>query len=307
MKLYNKITYLVILFIVINLYSQEIIAKIGTKSFTKTDFERYALNYVFSNDTIDASYSSFDRRRELLHDMINFELIAHLADSLQLDTMKVFKEKYQRRLKAVSKQYYLIPDSTRRKVFSDEDMKNEYLKLKHKYKVKHIFVSFNNSNNLRTKFLIDSIYKEINDNNNSFSNLALKFSEDIQSTEKGGDLGWIRLGDYIPEFEYNISSLHIGQLSPPFKTHLGWHIVYLKDKTIDKSIRSFEKETGKMMKILKNRYQKEYLSAEYSFHEFLFKKYNVIINYNNINIFIKYYNTFKLRKRLRKYLKRRVN
>lgn len=298
MRQYYKITYLVILFIAVNLLSKETIATIGNKNYFKKEFEQFVLNFVYDNDTIDAAYSSIDRRRELLHDMINFELIAHLADSLQLDTMRVFKEKYQRRLKAVGKRHHLLPDSIRRKVFSDEDIKNEYLKIKYRYKVKHIIINDNNRGNLRAKFLVDSIHKEILNNISSFSHFAFKFSEDIHSSKNGGDLGWIKLGNYIPEFEYNISSLDLGHLSRPFKTHLGWHIVYLQDKIFDKSVSSFEKETPEIVKMLKDRYQKEYFSANYSFHEFLFKKYNVIINYNNIDIFIKSHNTFNFDKDL---------
>jgi len=293
MKSYCKIICLIVLITAINLLSKEIIAKVGSKSFSKTDFENYALKNVFKNDTIDAAHSLFDRRRELLQDMINFELIGHLADSLQLDTMKIFKEKYQRRLKAVGKTHHFFPDSIRRKVFSDEDITNEYLKLKYQYKAKHIFVGISKNNNLQTKSLIDSIYKEIINNISLFSNLALEFSEDIHSAKNGGNLGWIKLDNYIPEFEDSISSLHIGELSHPFKTDVGWHIVYLDDKKIDKSVSSFEKETGKIVNKLKKRYHKKYLSANYSFYEFLFKKYNVFFNYSNIDLFIKNYNTLK--------------
>ena len=42
---------------------------------------------------------------------------------------------------------------------------------------------------------------------------------------KGGDLGWITEASVIPEFWSNISTLPVGEISEPFKTELGWHLV----------------------------------------------------------------------------------
>ncbi len=59
----------------------------------------------------------------------------------------------------------------------------------------------------------------------SFAALAKAHSDDTVSAAKGGDLGWISPGELVPEFEEVMNSLKPGQISEPFKTRFGWHIV----------------------------------------------------------------------------------
>ncbi len=59
----------------------------------------------------------------------------------------------------------------------------------------------------------------------SFAVLASENSEDPGSKIKGGDLGWSSPGEFSPTFENVANSLDIGQLSEPFKTAFGWHII----------------------------------------------------------------------------------
>jgi len=58
-----------------------------------------------------------------------------------------------------------------------------------------------------------------------FANLARANSQDTLSAAKGGDLGWVSPGDLVPEFEEMMNSLDPGQVSYPFETQFGWHIV----------------------------------------------------------------------------------
>ncbi len=63
----------------------------------------------------------------------------------------------------------------------------------------------------------------------SFAELASEHSEDPSSKIKGGDLGWVAPGDFAPAFgstfESVANSLTTGQLSEPFKTPFGWHLI----------------------------------------------------------------------------------
>jgi len=63
------------------------------------------------------------------------------------------------------------------------------------------------------------------DGGDDFGNLARGHSTDTVSAADGGDLGWISPGDLVPEFEQEMNSLKPGQISNPFKTQYGWHIV----------------------------------------------------------------------------------
>lgn len=58
-----------------------------------------------------------------------------------------------------------------------------------------------------------------------FAELASKNSDDNFSKARGGDLGWFAQDDFGPDFGSQVTALNDGQVSPPFKTQAGWHIV----------------------------------------------------------------------------------
>ena len=64
----------------------------------------------------------------------------------------------------------------------------------------------------------------------SFAELASLYSEDPGSKIQGGDLGWVGPGDFVPAFENVANSLSIGQVSEPFKTPFGWHILEVLER-----------------------------------------------------------------------------
>ena len=58
-----------------------------------------------------------------------------------------------------------------------------------------------------------------------FEAIATVVSEDPGSATNGGDLGWNGPDTFVPEFQAVAISLEIGELSEPFKSPFGWHIV----------------------------------------------------------------------------------
>jgi len=58
-----------------------------------------------------------------------------------------------------------------------------------------------------------------------FAGLAKTTSEDPGSAAEGGDLGWTNPGTFVPEFEAVLGELKDNEISPPFHTQFGWHIV----------------------------------------------------------------------------------
>ncbi|MCP3670212.1 MAG: molecular chaperone SurA [Gammaproteobacteria bacterium] len=63
------------------------------------------------------------------------------------------------------------------------------------------------------------------DGGEDFAALARSHSDDQASSIKGGELGWINPGDVVPDFEQQIQSLAANEISKPFRTQYGWHIV----------------------------------------------------------------------------------
>src|ERR1700733_5617710 len=60
-----------------------------------------------------------------------------------------------------------------------------------------------------------------------FAVLAKTYSKDAGSAINGGDLGWSESSVFVPEFAGVVASLKEGEISQPFRTQYGWHIVQL--------------------------------------------------------------------------------
>lgn len=60
-----------------------------------------------------------------------------------------------------------------------------------------------------------------------FAAIASVSSADPGSATRGGDLGWTNPGTFVPEFEKQLDKLEVNEISEPFKTPFGWHIVQL--------------------------------------------------------------------------------
>jgi peptidyl-prolyl cis-trans isomerase SurA len=60
-----------------------------------------------------------------------------------------------------------------------------------------------------------------------FAGLAQTNSEDPGSGAQGGDLGWTGPGTFVPEFEQQVANLKDNEISEPFHTQYGWHIVQM--------------------------------------------------------------------------------
>jgi len=64
----------------------------------------------------------------------------------------------------------------------------------------------------------------------SFATLARRHSEDEGTAARGGELGWFGPGEMTPAFQDVVSTLEPGQVSEPFRTPFGWHIVEVQDR-----------------------------------------------------------------------------
>jgi peptidyl-prolyl cis-trans isomerase SurA len=60
-----------------------------------------------------------------------------------------------------------------------------------------------------------------------FAVFAKTYSQDTGSAVNGGDLGWTEPSAFVPEFAGAVENLKEGEISQPFRTQYGWHIVQL--------------------------------------------------------------------------------
>ncbi|SFF23630.1 peptidylprolyl isomerase [Thermoflexibacter ruber] len=63
-----------------------------------------------------------------------------------------------------------------------------------------------------------------------FEELASKYSEDLGSAGRGGDLGWHGRGELVPPFEAAVFSLEPMQISEPVESEFGIHLIQLLER-----------------------------------------------------------------------------
>lgn len=80
----------------------------------------------------------------------------------------------------------------------------------------------------QAKNKIDAIYKRLQ-SGGDFTKFAETYSNDPGSAAAGGDLGWVNLGSMVPQFEEEMKKTPVGQISKPFQTQFGWHILQVLD------------------------------------------------------------------------------
>ena len=109
-----------------------------------------------------------------------------------------------------------------------------------------------------TRRLVERLYQRIVAGED-FAELAKNFSEDPGSALNGGDLNWIDPNALVPEFREVMSNTASGELSKPFKSLYGWHVLQvLGRRATDNSTQFREQQAANL---LRNRKYDEELQA----------------------------------------------
>jgi peptidyl-prolyl cis-trans isomerase SurA len=96
---------------------------------------------------------------------------------------------------------------------------------------RHILIRTNEIlDNAAARQKLEDIRKRIVDQGEDFATLAEVTSDDPGSAAEGGDLGWATRGRFVPEFEAVADTLQDNEISQPFQTQFGWHILQLLGK-----------------------------------------------------------------------------
>lgn len=173
-------------------------------------------------------------RKQLLNEIISFELIYNYAKDEQMEKNKGYLAKLEAAKKEILTQEAVATIMEDVKV-TDDEVKDYYNANRSMYK---------NPESITAKhILLDSIEKankvleEIKDGL-SFEDAAKKYSS-CPSKAQGGSLGRFTRGQMVPEFENAAFQLEIGIISEPVKTQFGYHLIKVEEKE-EASIKTFD-------------------------------------------------------------------
>lgn len=165
------------------------------------------------------------------------------------------RKQLYRRLQA----YEIMEAAMHQDPASDEDVEEFYNKNLNHFKTReqihasHILIR-DKSDIGREK--LDLVIEAL-DSGRDFEELAREFSEDT-SSEQGGDLGWLPRGQTVAKFEKVAFSLELDEISDPFETQFGWHIVRLHERQ-DARTQSLEEVSEQIaMMLLRERRNESY-------------------------------------------------
>ncbi|WP_223786972.1 peptidylprolyl isomerase [Marinicella meishanensis] len=110
------------------------------------------------------------------------------------------------------------------------DKKSETTKTVDQYNALHIMVETNEVMAPREGMNVaNDLYDKIMAGDD-FSQLAEEHSDDHSSAPLGGDLGWFQINQYGQRIGEVIQSLDVNEVSEPFQTEAGWHIIKFMGK-----------------------------------------------------------------------------
>jgi peptidyl-prolyl cis-trans isomerase SurA len=199
-----------------------VVFKFGSETVLQNEFERL----LYKNKTTKEKLTEKDVR-EYLDLYINFKLKVKEAKVLQLDTNPNFKTELAGYRKQLANPYL-----TDKKV-SESLMQESYERMKTEINGSHILLFCNENASPADTLaaynkLIDLRKRALKGEN--FDTLASKFSEDPSAKKQGGKLGWYTVFQMVYPFENQSYKTNKGEISMPFRTQFGFHIVKINDK-----------------------------------------------------------------------------
>jgi len=88
-----------------------------------------------------------------------------------------------------------------------------------------------------------------------FASLARASSDDKASAAEGGSLDWVSPGTMVPAFEEEMNKLKPGEISEPFLTQFGWHIVQVLSRRNHDNTKQFQRSQA--IKLIRKRKTEE--------------------------------------------------
>ncbi|MBQ7442458.1 MAG: peptidylprolyl isomerase [Bacteroidaceae bacterium] len=223
-----------------------VVMRINGQDVTRSEFE-YNYNKNNTDDVIDrktvAEYADL---------FINYKLKVCAALDAHLDTLSSYQQEFRTYRDQQIRPLLVAPEAEEAEARAYYDKMLEQMDGKQLLLPAHIFVRLpqQGADEAAAKTRIDSIYALIS-GGADFAETARQCSEDPQTGQRGGVIGWIGPHSLLKEIEDKLYAMQVGETSEPVKSTVGWHILRLNDQrplepydTLAPRIRTFLEQRG---------------------------------------------------------------
>ena len=207
--------------------SDPVVMTINGQNVTRSEFE-YSYNKNNGDEVIEKTTVE-----QYVPLFVNYKLKVAAALDARLDTLTSFKQEFAK----------YRDQQVRPTIVTSEDVENEARKIyddrqkmigdKGLIRPAHILIRLaqkaSSAAQDSAKARIDSIYACLR-SGADFADLATRLSQDPGSAKRGGLLPWICTGQTLKEFEDVAFPLNKGEMSKPFLSPVGYHIVKMTDR-----------------------------------------------------------------------------
>ena len=240
-----------------------VVARVGEEEITDADFETFLnqnpLGYTSAQE-------EFDGKKMLLDSLIVFTLLVQAGYQKQLDQSPEVV-----RIMAESRERFLLDALYEAHVgakleVSEAELRQIYADLEYQVRVSHIMLTSED-----TAKLVFELVKA----GENFEQLAHTYSVDPRAKRNRGDMGYFIRGTGPEEFERAVFALEVGEVTPPFRTRYGYHIV----KMVDKKPNDLREEYARMRPVLMQQlHQDKRQSVTQLYFDSIAAKYEVTVD-----------------------------
>lgn len=227
--------------------SDPVVMTVAGVDVPRSEFE-YSFNKNNGDDVVEKK--TVEEYAELY---ANYKLKVQAALDAKLDTMTSFQQEYAMYRDQQVRPTIVTDDellATARKMY---ERTKETIGPRGLVRPAHILLELSTQATTqeqeKTRQRIDSAYRALQAGAD-FAELAKKISQDPVSSKDGGLLPWFGPGQTLKEFEDVAYSLQPGQMSSPFLSPIGYHIILMKER---KQLEPFDSLKNDLLTVLERR------------------------------------------------------
>lgn len=262
-----------LLFLVLSIFfprivlADRVVAEVGPYKLYEKDLEEILANDPQIREILKQMPQLRSQvERSVIDRWLSISLLALGAKEAGIPQSSSFKRKLEETEKMLLAEE-LLQRELKNIEITEKDLREFYEKNRNQYKepegvkLRHILIYVPKDADNKTKERALTRAKQIRAQllkGVKFEELAKIHSDDIASKEKGGDLGIIRRGETVPEFEDKVFKLKPGEISEPILSPYGYHIVRV-ERRIPEEILPYEKVKDRVREDLLREKERELL------------------------------------------------